>query len=214
MGLLMNEEQNILFNQGKLLPLMEDFYTIQGEGFNTGKAAYFIRLGGCDMGCWWCDVKESWDANLHPLTLTDNIIQKVMEHPARAVVVTGGEPLLYNLDYLCDELKKREVKTFLETAGVRKLTGTWDWICLSPKKGSLPLPEYFDKGHEIKVVISQESDFRWAELNAAKVNSACHLFLQPEWSKHDQILPLIVDYVKAHPDWNISLQTHKFIHIP
>lgn len=210
----MTEEQKILFDQGMLLPLMEDFYTIQGEGFNTGKAAYFIRLGGCDMGCWWCDVKESWDASLHPLTLTDNIIQKVLQHPARAVVVTGGEPVLYNLDYLCGELKQRKVKTFLETAGVRKLTGTWDWICLSPKKGSLPLLEYFHQAHEIKVIVNQESDFRWAELNAAKAHSGCHLFLQPEWSKHNQILPLIVDYVKAHPDWNISLQTHKFINIP
>jgi 7-carboxy-7-deazaguanine synthase len=213
MSLLMTDEQKVLFDQGRLLPLMEDFYTIQGEGFNTGKAAYFIRLGGCDMGCWWCDVKESWDANLHPLTLTDKIIDNVMKYPARAVVVTGGEPVLYNLDYLCGELKQRNVKTYLETAGVRKLTGTWNWICLSPKKGSIPLLEYFQEAHEIKVIISQESDFRWAELNAQKAHPGCHLFLQPEWSRHDQILPLI-DYVKEHPEWNISLQTHKFIHIP
>ena len=138
MSLLMTEEQQLLFDRGKLLPLMEDFYTIQGEGFNTGKAAYFIRLGGCDMGCWWCDVKESWDVNLHPLTLTDLIIQRVLQNPARAVVVTGGEPVLYNLAYLCGELKKNDIVTFLETAGVRKLTGEWDWICLSPKKGSIP----------------------------------------------------------------------------
>ena len=210
----MTDEQRVLFDQGKLLPLMEDFYTIQGEGFNTGKAAYFIRLGGCDMGCWWCDVKESWDVNLHPLTLTDQIIENVMQHPAKSVVVTGGEPVLYNLDYLCSELKKRNVKTFLETAGVRKLTGNWDWICLSPKKGSIPLLEYFQAAHEIKVIISHENDFRWAELNARKAHPGCHLFLQPEWSKHEQIMPLIVDYVKEHPDWNISLQTHKFIHIP
>lgn len=210
----MTDEQRGLFDQGKLLPLMEDFYTIQGEGFNTGKAAYFIRLGGCDMGCWWCDVKESWDVSLHPLTLTDKIIENVMKHPAKAVVVTGGEPVLYNLDYLCRELKQRNVKTFLETAGVRKLTGSWDWICLSPKKGSIPLLEYFQEAHEIKVIISQESDFRWAELNAKKAHPGCHLFLQPEWSRHDHILPLIIDYVKEHPDWNISLQTHKFIHIP
>ena len=210
----MTDEQKILFEQGKLLPLMEDFYTIQGEGFNTGEAAYFIRLGGCDMGCWWCDVKESWDASVHPLTLTDDIIQKVMRYPARAAVVTGGEPVLYNLDYLCSELKKRNVRTFLETAGVRKLSGSWDWICLSPKKGSLPLQEYFQEAHEMKVIISQESDFKWAELNADKAHNGCHLYLQPEWSKHNQILPLIVNYVKAHPDWKISLQTHKFINIP
>ena len=214
MGPLMTDEQRVLFDLGKLLPLMEDFYTIQGEGFNTGRAAYFIRLGGCDMGCWWCDVKESWDVNLHPLTLTDQIIENVLQHPAKAVVVTGGEPVLYNLDYLCRELKLKNVKTFLETAGVRKLTGQWDWICLSPKKGSIPLLEYFQKANEIKVIISQESDFRWAELNAQKAPPGCHLFLQPEWSKHDQILTLIIDYVKQHPDWKISLQTHKFIHIP
>jgi 7-carboxy-7-deazaguanine synthase len=197
-----------------LLPLMEDFYTIQGEGYNTGKAAYFIRLGGCDMGCWWCDVKESWDASLHPLTLTDAIIQRVLENPARAVVVTGGEPVLYNLDYLCNELKKKGVETFLETAGVRKLTGKWDWICLSPKKGSIPLLEYFQQAHELKVIIHQESDLRWAELNAEKAHPGCHLFLQPEWSKYNLILPLIVDYIKAHPEWKISLQTHKFMNIP
>jgi len=210
----MTDEQRVLFDQGMLLPLMEDFYTIQGEGFNTGKAAYFIRLGGCDMGCWWCDVKESWDVNLHPLTLTDRIIENVMRHPAKSVVVTVGEPVLYNLDYLCEGLKQRNVKTFLETAGVRKLTGTWDWICLSPKKGSIPLLEYFHEAHEIKVIISQESDFRWAELNAQKAHPGFHHFLQPEWSKHEQIMPLIVDYVKEHPDWNISLQTHKYMHIP
>jgi 7-carboxy-7-deazaguanine synthase len=214
MSPLMTDEQRVLFDQGKLLPLMEDFYTIQGEGFNTGKAAYFIRLGGCDTGCWWCDVKESWDVNLHPLILTDKIIENVMKYPAKAAVVTGGEPVLYNLDYLCCELKKRNVKTFLETAGVRKMTGSWDWICLSPKKGSIPLLEYFQEAHEIKVIINHESDFRWAELNAQKVHTGCHLFLQPEWSRHEQIMPLIVDYVKEHPDWNISLQTHKYIHIP
>jgi len=210
----MTNHQKELFDQGRLLPLMEDFYTIQGEGFNTGKAAYFIRLGGCDMGCWWCDVKESWDATLHPLTLTDTIVERVLQNPARAVVVTGGEPVLYNLDYLCGELKRHKVVTFLETAGVRKLTGDWDWICLSPKKGSLPQLEYFKAAHELKVIIHQESDLRWAELNAGKVHSACHLFLQPEWSKYNVILPLIVDYIKEHPEWKVSLQTHKFMNIP
>jgi len=214
MSILMTEEQRILFEQGKLLPLMEDFYTIQGEGYNTGKAAYFIRLGGCDMGCWWCDVKESWDAALHPLTLSDTIIQRVMENPARAVVVTGGEPVLYNLGYLCSKLKENGIVTYLETAGVRRLTGDWDWICLSPKKGSLPLLEYFSAANELKVIIHQETDLRWAELNAEKVHPNCHLYLQPEWSKYNLILPLIVDYIKAHPEWKISLQTHKFMNIP
>jgi organic radical activating enzyme len=210
----MTEEQQVLFDQGKLLPLMEDFYTIQGEGFNTGKPAYFIRLGGCDMGCWWCDVKESWDAAFHPLILTDEIITRASGVPAKAVVVTGGEPVLYNLDYLCNELKKRGISTFLETAGVRKLTGQWDWICLSPKKGSIPILEYFKVAGELKVIIHNESDLRWAELNAEKVHRDCQLFLQPEWSNHNQILPVIVDYIKEHPRWKISLQAHKFMNIP
>jgi len=210
----MTEEQKILFDQGKLLPLMEDFYTIQGEGHNTGKPAYFIRLGGCDMGCWWCDVKESWDASLHPLTETSLIIERAAKQPAKAVVVTGGEPVLYNLDYLCNELKEKGIKTYLETAGVKELTGQWDWICLSPKKGSLPLLEYFNRADELKVIIHNEGDFRWAELNAGKAHPNCLLFLQPEWSVHTQILPLIVNYVKENPEWNISLQTHKFMNIP
>jgi 7-carboxy-7-deazaguanine synthase len=210
----MTDQQKDLFDKGKLLPLMEDFYTIQGEGFNTGKAAYFIRLGGCDMGCWWCDVKESWDADLHPLTMTDEIIRRVLQFPARAAVVTGGEPVLYNLDYLCIELKKAGIETFLETAGVRKLTGKWDWICLSPKKNSIPLLEYFNEASELKVIIHTESDLRWAELNAEKAHPGCQLYLQPEWSKYNQILPVIVEYIKAHPEWKISLQSHKFMNIP
>lgn len=214
MSIALTEEQRQLMDEGRLLPLMEDFYTIQGEGFNTGQAAYFIRLGGCDMGCWWCDVKESWDAALHPLTPTDLIIGRAAVQPAKAVVVTGGEPVLYNLDYLCGELKKREIRTFLETAGVRKPTGEWDWICLSPKKGSLPVLEFFEQADELKMIICHENDFRWAELNAEKVRPECQLFLQPEWSVHKQMLPLIVDYVKENPKWNISLQTHKYMNIP
>jgi organic radical activating enzyme len=210
----MTGEQQELFDQGRLLPLMEMFYSIQGEGYNTGKAAFFIRLGGCDMGCWWCDVRESWDASLHPLTLSDEIVNKMTQFPARSAVVTGGEPVLYNLDYLCSELKKKSCETFLETAGVRKLTGKWDWICLSPKKGSLPLLEYFSEASELKMIIHQESDLRWAELNAARVRPGCHLFLQPEWSKYNLMMPLIVQYVKDNPDWKISLQTHKFMNIP
>jgi 7-carboxy-7-deazaguanine synthase len=210
----MTDLQKGLLEQGKLLPLMEDFYTIQGEGFNTGKAAYFIRLGGCDMGCWWCDVKESWDASIHPLTMADEIVQRVLQFPAKSVVVTGGEPVLYNLDYLCNELKREGVQTYLETAGVRKLTGNWDWICLSPKKNSIPLLEYYSVANELKVIIHQETDIRWAELNAVKAHPGCHLFLQPEWSKYNQILPVIVNYIKDHPEWKISLQSHKFMNIP
>lgn len=214
MSLKLSDEQQLLLDQGKLLPLMEDFYTIQGEGFNTGKAAYFIRLGGCDMGCWWCDVKESWDASLHKLTPTEQIVDQVLNCPAAAVVVTGGEPVLYNLDYLCEKLKNAGIMTFLETAGIRKLSGRWDWICLSPKKNSLPLLEYFQFASELKVIIHQESDLRWAELNAAKTHPGCHLFLQPEWSRYNQILPVIVNYIKANPQWKISLQSHKFMNIP
>lgn len=214
MSLTLTETQQKLFDDGRLLPLMEDFYTIQGEGYNTGQPAYFIRLGGCDMGCWWCDVKESWDAALHPLTETDLIVQRAAATPSSAVVVTGGEPVLYNLDYLCTELKKKNIQTFLETAGVRKLTGQWDWICLSPKKNSLPVLDFFDLADELKVIICQESDLRFAELNAGKVRPDCLLYLQPEWSVYHKILPLIVDYVKANPQWNISLQTHKFMNIP
>lgn len=208
------DEQRILLEQGKLLPLMEEFYTIQGEGANTGKAAYFIRIGGCDMGCWWCDVKESWDASIHPLTSSEEIALRASQYPAKAVVVTGGEPVLYNLEVLCMHLKTFGIKTFLETAGVRPLTGQWDWICLSPKKGMLPVDEYFQTAHELKVIIHNESDFRWAEANADRVHPGCQLFLQPEWSRCEHILPSIVEYVKEHPKWNISLQTHKYMNIP
>lgn len=214
MEIPVRKEQQMLMEQGKLLPLMEEFYTIQGEGANTGKPAYFIRIGGCDMGCWWCDVKESWDATLHPLTSADDIAAHAAQYPAKAVVVTGGEPVLYNLDYLCQRLKENNILTYLETAGVKKLTGTWDWICLSPKKGMLPQMEYFEKAHELKVIIHNESDFKWAQANGQKVHSGCRLFLQPEWSKHQEIMPVIIEYVKQHPEWNISLQTHKYMNIP
>jgi organic radical activating enzyme len=214
MGIPLTDEQQMLLEQGRLLPLMEEFYTIQGEGANTGKAAYFIRLGGCDMGCWWCDVKESWDASIHPLTPTSEIVARAAQFPARAAVVTGGEPVLYNLDFLCEQLKSSGIRTYLETAGVRKLTGQWDWICLSPKKGMVPLLEYFRIADELKMIIHHESDLRWAEINASKVHPGCQLFLQPEWSVHDNILPVIIDYIKQHPEWKISLQSHKYMNIP
>ncbi|MBA3681783.1 MAG: 7-carboxy-7-deazaguanine synthase QueE [Bacteroidetes bacterium] len=193
---------------------MEEFYTIQGEGFNTGKAAYFIRIGGCDVGCHWCDVKESWDANIHPLTPIEKIITNVKEWKAQSVVVTGGEPLIYNLNALTEELKSNNIETFIETSGAYKLSGNWDWICLSPKKTMAPLQEVYNKAHELKVIVFNQHDFKWAEEQAAKVGKDCYLYLQPEWSKHAELLPQIIEYVKSNPKWMISLQTHKYMNIP
>lgn len=203
-----------LLDEGILLPLMEQFYTIQGEGYNTGKAAYFIRLGGCDVGCHWCDVKESWDASIHPLTKTEAVIKNVIEHNAKSVVVTGGEPLMYNLTQLTNLLKEKNIETFIETSGAYKLTGKWDWICLSPKKTMAPLQEVYDKAHELKIIVYNKHYFIWAEEEAKKVNKNCYLFLQPEWSKRNEITPLIVEYVKNNPKWMVSLQTHKYMNIP
>ena len=199
---------------GTLLPLMEEFYTIQGEGYHSGKAAYFIRLGGCDVGCHWCDVKESWDAELHPLTHADTIIENASQHPGKAVVITGGEPLIYNLDYLTEGLQARGIKTFIETSGAYPLSGKWDWICLSPKKFKGPKPEVSLAAGELKVIVFNKSDFAWAEEHAKLVSENCKLYLQPEWSKATVITPLIIDYVKQNPKWEISLQTHKYLNIP
>lgn len=199
---------------GTLLPLMEEFYTIQGEGYNTGKAAYFIRLGGCDVGCHWCDVKESWDAEMHPLTATETIVAHAKVHPSKAVVVTGGEPLIYNLDYLTARLHHEGIKTFIETSGAYPLSGDWDWICLSPKKFKAPMQDVADKAHELKVIIFNKSDFEFAEHNAKLVAPDCKLYLQPEWSKNKEMAPLIVDYVMNNPQWEVSLQTHKYLNIP
>jgi len=199
---------------GTLLPLMEEFYTIQGEGYHTGKAAYFIRLGGCDVGCHWCDVKESWDASVHPLTPADIIIQNALKYPAKTVVVTGGEPLIYNLDYLTEGLQKVGIQTFIETSGAYPLSGNWDWICLSPKKFKAPRPDVIQAAGELKVIVFNKSDFEWAEEHAKQVGHNCKLYLQPEWSKATEMTPLIVAYVMANPKWEISLQTHKFLNIP
>lgn len=193
---------------------MEEFYTVQGEGYNTGKAAYFVRIGGCDVGCYWCDSKLSWNAENHPPVSTDEIVERAAKHPAKAVVVTGGEPSMYDLGYFTAELKKRDIETFIETSGAHDLTGEWDWICLSPKQMFPPKPEIFSKAHELKVVIQEEKDLVWAEDNAAKVNGNCHLFLQPEWSVCNKILPKIVEYVKKNPQWKISMQAHKYMKIP
>lgn len=199
---------------GTLLPLMEEFYTIQGEGFHSGKAAYFIRLGGCDVGCHWCDVKESWDAELHPLTHADQIVENALKFPGRAVVITGGEPLLYNLDYLTLRLRENGILTFLETSGAYPLSGFWDWICLSPKKFKAPRPDIAPEAGELKVIVFNKSDFEWAEQYAAMVSPGCKLYLQPEWSKSSTVTQLIIDYVMQNPKWEISLQTHKFLNIP
>jgi 7-carboxy-7-deazaguanine synthase len=207
-------DQKKLLDAGKLLPLMEEFYTIQGEGFNTGKAAYFIRIGGCDVGCHWCDVKESWDANIHPLTNAEKIIEHVLDYNAKSVVVTGGEPLIYNMDHLTFLLKEKNIETFIETSGAYTLSGKWDWICLSPKKTMLPKEEIYKKASELKIIVYNSNDFKWAEEQAEKVNKNCYLYLQPEWSKSTQLTPQIIEYVKHNPKWMISLQTHKYMNIP
>lgn len=210
----LSEEQQQLLDAGQLLPLMEEFYTIQGEGFNTGKAAYFIRIGGCDVGCHWCDVKESWDATIHPLTTADTIIENAIQNAGKAVVVTGGEPLQYNLDYLTKKLQQKGIQTFIETSGAFELSGFWNWICLSPKKTMPPLPEVYNMANELKIIVFNKHDFIWAQEQASKVNKDCKLYLQPEWSKRNEIVPQIVDFIKENPQWQVSLQTHKYMNIP
>ncbi len=196
------------------LPVMEAFYTIQGEGFHQGRAAYFIRLGGCDVGCVWCDVKESWDASQHPQLPIEQIVADAQLHPGRLAVITGGEPLLHNLDELTRQLHQAGFETNIETSGSSPLSGEWDWICLSPKKFKAPLPAILPKASELKVVIFNKHDFEWAETYAAQVNPGCKLYLQPEWNKAAEMTPLIIDYIKAHPQWELSLQVHKYINVP
>jgi len=207
-------EEDRLLEEGKMLALMEEFYTIQGEGYNTGQAAYFIRVGGCDVGCSWCDVKESWNRKLHPPTLSDNIVKNAALYPAKAVVVTGGEPLMNNMDYLCQELKKHGISRFLESSGAHPFSGDWDWICVSPKKNSPPVESVYKKAHELKVVIQTPEDFLWAEKNAQLVNKNCLLYLQPEWSQAKKMMPAITEYIMANPKWRISIQSHKYMNIP
>jgi len=196
------------------LPVMEHFYTIQGEGYHQGRAAYFIRLGGCDVGCVWCDVKDSWDAGKHPLRSITWLVDQVKSTPATLVVITGGEPLMHDLTTLTKALQENGLETNIETSGSHSLSGSWDWICLSPKKFKAPLAEVLPHAHELKVVIFNKTDFAWAEKYAAQVSPGCLLYLQPEWSKAAAITPLIVDYVKDHPQWRISLQVHKYMDIP
>ncbi len=196
------------------LPVMESFYTLQGEGFHQGRAAYFIRLGGCDVGCFWCDVKDSWDAAKHPKLTIDSLVATAKQTPAEIVVVTGGEPLMHDLNTLTGALQSAGLKTHIETSGSSPLSGDWDWICLSPKKFKAPLPETLPVADELKVVIYNKSDFDWAETYAAQVSPGCKLYLQPEWTKASFITPSIIDYIKANPRWELSLQLHKYINVP
>lgn len=196
------------------LPVMEHFYTLQGEGSHQGKAAYFIRLGGCDVGCIWCDVKESWDVNKHPLVAIDIIVQAVLSTPARMVVITGGEPLMHDLTALTKALKEMGIQTNIETSGAHPMSGFWDWICLSPKKFKAPLPENILLANELKVVVFNKTDFEWAEKYASLVSPTCKLYLQPEWDKASSITPLIIQYIQQNPQWQLSLQIHKYLNIP
>ncbi len=202
---------------GRLLPLVESFYTIQGEGFHTGKPAFFIRLGGCDVGCRWCDSKESWNPDRFPPVEIETIVSQAAATPARAIVITGGEPMNYPLDMLCNMLKEYGLEIFLETSGSSPMSGHFDWICLSPKRNKPPKEEFFSVADELKVIVETPADFEWAEENRRKileVQSSCLFYLQPEWSRMKTVAPYIIDYVKEHPEWNISIQAHKFLHIP
>ena len=199
--------------EGLSVPLMEEFYTIQGEGYHTGKAAYFVRIGGCDVGCHWCDVKESWNPALHPPTDIERIAENAVQY-AKTIVVTGGEPLTWNMNPLTRALKMRELNVHIETSGAYKVTGEWDWFCLSPKKTMPPVEEAYKLANELKVIIYNHHDFKWAEQHAALVTDGCKLFLQPEWSRREKMMPEIADYVMLNPQWQISLQTHKYIGLP
>jgi 7-carboxy-7-deazaguanine synthase len=195
-------------------PVMEAFYTLQGEGAHTGKAAYFIRLGGCDVGCVWCDVKDSWDATKHPVKTVEEIVAGALQYPGRMIVITGGEPLMHDLGPLTDALHATGFIINIETSGSHPLSGSLDWICLSPKKFKAPLPEVLPHAHELKVVVFHKSDLQWAEDYAANVGPECKLYLQPEWDKREQMTPLIIEYIHHHPEWALSLQTHKYIGVP
>ena len=210
---MLKKEQQSAVEKGEMLPLMEEFYTIQGEGYYTGTAAYFVRIGGCDVGCHWCDVKESWNAELHPPTPTDSIVENAVKY-SETIVVTGGEPLMWDMTLLTQKLKEKGLKVHIETSGAYALSGNWDWICLSPKKNKLPTQTVYDYANELKVIIHNKHDFIFAEEQAEKVNKNAILFLQPEWSKKEEMTPLIVDYVMKNPKWRVSLQTHKYLNIP
>ena len=209
----MDKKTKLLLEKGELLPIMEAFYTIQGEGFHKGLASYFIRTGGCDVGCHWCDVKESWDENSHPIISIEEIVKK-SAGLSDFVVVTGGEPLMWNMNPLTKALKKLGKKTHIETSGAYPLTGIWDWVCLSPKKAKLPTEDVYNHAHELKIIIYNNHDFKFAEQESKKVNKNAILYLQPEWGKREEMMPLMVDFIKKNPKWKISLQTHKYLNIP
>lgn len=206
-------ETKTLVDKGLMLPLMEQFYTIQGEGYYKGAAAYFVRIGGCDVGCHWCDVKESWNPDLHPAMDIKEIAERAVSH-SRLIVITGGEPLTYDMGPLTTLLKEKGARIHIETSGAYAFTGTWDWVCLSPKKNKLPVPEAYQRADELKMVIYNKHDFIFAEEQAQQVGEDCILYLQPEWSNREKMMPLIVDYVLANPRWQVSLQTHKYLNVP
>jgi 7-carboxy-7-deazaguanine synthase len=208
------EKETNLVSNGISLPVVEEFFSLQGEGFHTGKAAYFIRLGGCDIGCSWCDSRFAWDPDLHPVVETKAIVKRVVQSGADSVVVTGGEPLMWSLDFLCQELKNNNINTYIETSGAYPMSGDWDWICLSPKRNMPPIVEICKVADELKVIVQDISDFEWAERYFGMVNSECLLYLQPEWSRFEFVVPDIVEYIKKNPNWRISLQVHKYLHIP
>ena len=210
----MKINQKIDLENGKKIPLMESFLSIQGEGFFSGKSSYFLRIGGCDVGCHWCDVKESWDPSIHPLTKVDDIIDKIKQYSVKIVVVTGGEPLMYNLDYLCQSLKLLDIKIHLETSGAYILSGNFDWICLSPKKTLKPLKNIYNISDELKIIVSNKNDLKWAQDQKKQVGDECKLYLQPEWSKKEIVLPQIIDFVSKNSEWSISLQSHKYMNLP
>jgi 7-carboxy-7-deazaguanine synthase len=203
-----------LYNTTTVLPVMESFYTIQGEGYHQGRAAYFIRLAGCDVGCVWCDVKDSWESDKHPKFSIEQIVGEARKHPGRLAVVTGGEPLMHDCSFLTEELHDAGFTINIETSGSYPVTGKWDWICLSPKKFKAPLPGILPIANELKIVIYNKSDFNWAEQYASQVAPHCKLYLQPEWSRSEIVTPLIIDYILKNPKWEYSLQIHKYIHVP
>jgi len=196
------------------LPVMEHFYTLQGEGYHQGRAAYFIRLAGCDVGCVWCDVKDSWNASLHPVYTIEQLVTEVKKTPSEIVVITGGEPLMHPLDELTEALQNAGLKTHIETSGAHPLSGLWDGICLSPTKFKTTLEPILYLANELKIIIYNKSDFEWAEKYAAWVAPGCQLYLQPEWEKAATVTPMIIAYIMENPQWQLSLQIHKYIHVP
>lgn len=210
---MLEKEITTAVDKGEMLPLMEEFYTIQGEGYHTGRAAYFIRVGGCDVGCHWCDVKESWDPEKHPPTQTSRIVENAAKY-SNTIVVTGGEPLTWDMGPLTTQLKEKGLQVHIETSGAYPITGTWDWFCLSPKKVKMPVAEAYDAAQELKVIVFNRHDLAFAKAESQKVSSSCKLFLQPEWSVREKMIPLITEFVMANPEWQVSLQTHKYLNIP